>query len=520
MGKRKTEHRNYGKSTLALCMIVKDEEEKLAACLESVSGLVDEMIVVDTGSTDETIAIARRYGARVFESAWCDDFSASRNESLTHAKSDWILYLDADERLHPDQQDAIRTLLFDKSVGGYTLIIEGRHVLPEGPVDQVNAYPRLFRRGPGIRFHGRVHEQIGPSIERSGYRIVASEIRIVHLGYDASDEVIHQKCQRNLKLLKQELRDDQDNGYTLFQIGNTLCVLGENDEAEMHLQRALEARALSPGIQGSIYNLRSELAIRRGDVQAAAVCARRSLEVVPHQIMARWFLGSIELSQSNYPAAIEMLEDVESRVKDRRKSDLSFDLVVPLEDVYLKTGLAHYGVGRYHEAALRFQTILLHIESPDDNVFQSMLLSLDALKDAGLSVEMLEPLRSRGNGKIGLALARAYKELHRIQDANELITEIRNREPGNSEVRLQEAKWLAEEGKYHDAEQLISSDLQSENASYDLLRHAMEMALKRKDVQRAFHLLERMSVVVPSTRSDIHHKIEALRRILQHVHPA
>ena len=85
------------RQTLALCMIVKDEEAHLGCCLESVKGLVDEIVVVDTGSTDRTVEIARQYGARVFSYGWHDDFAAARNVSLSHAGADWILVLDADE---------------------------------------------------------------------------------------------------------------------------------------------------------------------------------------------------------------------------------------------------------------------------------------------------------------------------------------------------------------------------------------------------------------------------------------
>src|SRR5436190_22371274 len=105
--KRKTPKLNPGQK-LSLCMIVKNESKHLANCLESVDGVVDEIIIVDTGSTDNTIEIAEKYGAKVFHYKWHDDFGAARNEALKYASGDWVLVLDADEVLSDESKDKIR----------------------------------------------------------------------------------------------------------------------------------------------------------------------------------------------------------------------------------------------------------------------------------------------------------------------------------------------------------------------------------------------------------------------------
>src|SRR6516162_9004672 len=96
---------------VSLTMIVKNEEANLAACLESTASLFDEIIVVDTGSTDRTREVAARFGAAVFDFPWCDDFAAARNEALRHAGGDWIFWLDADERLDEANRTELRGLL-------------------------------------------------------------------------------------------------------------------------------------------------------------------------------------------------------------------------------------------------------------------------------------------------------------------------------------------------------------------------------------------------------------------------
>ena len=133
-------------------MIVRNEERFLPGCLESVRGLVDEIIVVDTGSTDRTAEIARSFGARVFDFEWRDDFSAARNESLRHAGSDWILYLDADERIDCGGIDnCIRAAAAHPDFDAFSVLIRNfRHTASERPAFDAAYNFRLFRNFPGI----------------------------------------------------------------------------------------------------------------------------------------------------------------------------------------------------------------------------------------------------------------------------------------------------------------------------------------------------------------------------------
>lgn len=101
----------HKRQSLSLCMIVRNEEQNLSECLDSVKNVVDEIIVIDTGSTDETVGIAESYGAQVEHFPWCDDFSKARNESIKYASGDWILWLDADERLLPESIPVLQDLL-------------------------------------------------------------------------------------------------------------------------------------------------------------------------------------------------------------------------------------------------------------------------------------------------------------------------------------------------------------------------------------------------------------------------
>ncbi len=183
----------------------------LGDCLASVRGAVDELIVVDTGSADGTVAIARAAGARVFDVPWCDDFAAARNASLARATGAWVLVLDADERLAPGSANALRaavaTARFD--CGLLRLHNAARGDAPAAEVlagsarlGDVYRVPRLLRRTPDLQFVGVVHETVAPSIALRGNRYGEVAVDIVHLGATAALRVSRDKFERNVKLLR------------------------------------------------------------------------------------------------------------------------------------------------------------------------------------------------------------------------------------------------------------------------------------------------------------------------------
>ncbi|MDQ7788611.1 MAG: glycosyltransferase family 2 protein, partial [Clostridia bacterium] len=173
-------------ATISLCMIARNEAQNLGRCLNSVRDVVDEMIVIDTGSSDGTANIARSLGARVYSFVWNDNFSDARNSSLEMATGDWILFLDADEELAPESHDALRSLVNDETVDGYFVKIIN-YLGNEGWTETCpDIVFRLFRNRPEYRFRGAIHEQIADVIlennRRAGYRM-AEDVIILHYGY-------------------------------------------------------------------------------------------------------------------------------------------------------------------------------------------------------------------------------------------------------------------------------------------------------------------------------------------------
>jgi len=164
---------------LSLCMIVKNEERNLMRCLDSVAGLAPEVVIVDTGSTDQTPAIAVNYGAKVVTFDFTVvDFARARNHALSHANGHWILVLDADETLDPSSGTVIQDLIARNENAGYYFRRFNHHGNAQGSTSDFAI--RLFPNRPAYRYRGRVHETVDDSILAAGGRLLRTEIRIDH----------------------------------------------------------------------------------------------------------------------------------------------------------------------------------------------------------------------------------------------------------------------------------------------------------------------------------------------------
>lgn len=211
---------------ISACMIVKNEQPFLDGCLSSLRGLVDEIVIVDTGSTDASIDIASAHGARLVEYAWHDDFAAARNVGLDAATSEWLLYIDADERLVDTTRDALRAGLDapEAYAGRLLFRVTSRSTL-------YREY-RLFRNDPRLRFKGAMHETIIPDLEALqrdiGARVVDVAAKLIHLGYDGGMSI---KYRRNLPLLRAAVARDPDRLYYWNDLAQSLAGLGEIDDA-------------------------------------------------------------------------------------------------------------------------------------------------------------------------------------------------------------------------------------------------------------------------------------------------
>ena len=214
--------------TIALTMIVKNEARSIARCLDSVAPWVDRMIVLDTGSTDDTMAIARAHGAEVYERRWTNDFAAARNAALAKSDADWNLVLDADEwltsggeylqELKQDGRRVIHNIRLDNDLGSGSTTLISSHRLP-----------RILPKG--VRYKGRIHEQPAHNLPT-----VDADMTVRHDGY--MQEQLNSKKGRNLTLLLQELAENPDDPYINFQTGKQYDIQHQRAEAIPYYQKA------------------------------------------------------------------------------------------------------------------------------------------------------------------------------------------------------------------------------------------------------------------------------------------
>src|SRR4051794_31953444 len=234
--------------TLSLCMIVKDEEEMLPRCLAAAKPAVDEIVVVDTGSTDRTVEIAESFGARVLHHEWNGSFSDARNVSLEAATSDWVIYLDADEVLVEDDAPRLRALTGHVWREAFALV-ETNYTgdIEDGTALTHNAL-RMFRNRPEYRFKGRLHEQMAYALP--GYlteRIQYTQLRIEHYGYLGVVRDAKDKSRRNLDLLLQQVAEGHENAFQSFNLGSEYLALGELETAVEHFEKSWRMLETDPG---------------------------------------------------------------------------------------------------------------------------------------------------------------------------------------------------------------------------------------------------------------------------------
>lgn len=310
---------NENKPLLTLSMIVKNEEKMLRGCLESAEKVVDEIVIVDTGSTDRTIEIAKEFGAKVYHFNWIDDFAAARNESLKHSKGKWILYLDADERISQFEVDKFRKSLSELSdnSGGLICTIESPHTNLSGGESDVHrgSYPRIFRNLglDKVKFQGRVHEQISPSLKDNNLQLLQSDIIIYHLGYDQSREIMEGKIERNYRMLLQHVREEPTNGYAWYQLGQTLGHMNLKKEAEETIKFALKCGNLSPMIEASASASLAQFTGNDKRFDEALKWAERSLELTPNSLYAMnlrayslLHLGKFDEAEKEFEKTLEL----------------------------------------------------------------------------------------------------------------------------------------------------------------------------------------------------------------------
>src|SRR5580704_579870 len=281
------------RNALSLCMMVKNEERNLPRCLESVRGLADELIVVDTGSTDATHRIAAGFGAEVipFDFAIVD-FAAARNCAISRARGRWILMLDADETLDRASGPMIETLIALNENAGY--FFERYNHSSDAETFTRDYVVRLFPNRPGYRYRGRVHETIDASILSGGGRLRKTGIRIDH-NFASDREARRRKNRWYIEILQEEIAADPSDDSRLDFLAAEYHQLEMFDEATEITERIVRVRPLDPQAHlfAGIYHL-----LYKPDLTRARADFNQALKLRPGYAEAESFLQLVNERES------------------------------------------------------------------------------------------------------------------------------------------------------------------------------------------------------------------------------
>ncbi len=349
-------------------MIVKNEEESLERCLSSVKDIVDQIVIVDTGSEDKTIEIAERMGAEVYKIDWRENFSEARNFSLSKVTSDWILYLDADEYLDPRSKPELTNFVQKKGKIGVFCNVRS---LDSKNSPNVMKYARLFASSHGIRFSGRVHEQIEDSLLQNGYKLIESGITIHHTGYDADEGIISGKAERNLPLL---LIDYNENptGYLAYQLGNTFRILDDPVSAKKYYHFAIENRKGLPADYKMVAcSWLCETYAREGDFDKASYFMKLGLDAAPEAPLMNLTASACFAAKRDYQNAARYSARAlmfNKQLKKRKSAGGLLDIIVPTERIIYSGLLNALQTGRGNDLRI----YLNHLESRSAIVLQKL----------------------------------------------------------------------------------------------------------------------------------------------------
>lgn len=310
---------------LTVAMIVRNEAAVLPGFFRHHAGLADETVVVDTGSADGTPAICRDHGCRLVESPWADDFAAARNAGLDLATGRWILILDADERISPDDFPRLHALcatgadrvLIQRTIN-YTANrthLEWQPVRGQDPVMEtgqtgffVARRAGLFPNRPDLRFTGRIHESVLPAAEAAGLPAEACPIPVHHYGYVRSPEINRERQARYLALARLKVEECPDDPAALLEYATGLLEAGRPDDAQPLLERLTGGPAgLRTVVRGHF--LLGRLRREQGDLAAAEDLLRSGLAQDPAFRFTRLELARVLADREHWSAVNDLLAE-------------------------------------------------------------------------------------------------------------------------------------------------------------------------------------------------------------------
>lgn len=297
-------------ATLSVCCLAKNEEEMLPGMISSLKGVASEFVVLDTGSTDRTVELARDLGARCEHGKLKENFSSARNELIELARGEWILMIDADERVPDEYHDAIEQAIVSPKHVAYTCTVF--NIMPQLVVSLRLPLPsvRLFRRNEKIRFHGHVHETIDTALRRLTLTPTPSSIQIEHMGYTTSNSL---RRLRNRRLFESELSKDPTEAWLRLHMGLAFYLEQDYAKTEEYLNYVLSSQSqeISQTTRSMIVSLMADLHYKQGKKMSARSQALRAVQMGGN-VFADYVLATVDMVDNAFESALRRFLDIDT----------------------------------------------------------------------------------------------------------------------------------------------------------------------------------------------------------------
>lgn len=341
------------KAPISVCILTKNEEKNIGICIQSVIHLVQEVIILDTGSTDETIKLAVNEGATVKQGTWKEHFGEARNELITLATQPYILMIDADERLiNTDLEDLQYSLSLLEHSPESTGLIEVQNII--GNRVSSTQISRLFPNNQNFKYSGRVHEQI--LVNGQIPNKLTTKIVLEHTGYDTQIKESKNKVERNLQLLFCELVEHPNEPYILFQIGRTLSVDKQYKEARKYLESAHKLLQVQPSsYYSSVIHSLAGVYLRLSHWEELMPLLDYAINTFPDYTDLYYIYGSALIEMKSIEA-FKMVPDVFNKCIEL--GEASTERYETEKGV--GTFLSHYNLGVYYELVSEMEKAKYH----------------------------------------------------------------------------------------------------------------------------------------------------------------
>jgi len=414
-------------------MIVQNEEKYLGKCLDSVKDFVDEIIIVDTGSIDTTIEIAKRFTDKIYRYEWQNDFSKARNISLSYAAGEWILVLDADEIIAEEDFKKIKNLINNDSAEGYILnqrnytndfsslgwtycLKESKHTL-DFKGYMISRLVRLFKNHKGFKFKNKVHELVTYSIKEKEGKIISTDIVIHHYKESKPEETKKDKRIMYLKLGEEQIKQNSLDERAYYETGLIYMKLGEQEKAIEKFKKVIE---LNSNYKNIYYNLGNAY-YRLKKFEEAKEALKNSIKKNSRINSAYNLLGMIYQEQGEYRDAIDIL------IKGIKINENDL-LLQSLGGIYVKLGMFGEAVKSLERA--------LAINPENIGALNNLGGAYSGLKKYDEAIRTLKQIISRNdnNFKIRLNLALVYLEKGERNNATKVLDELTKLFPEQEKV--------------------------------------------------------------------------------------